>query len=278
MIIRAYSHFFDAKTASLSKATAEDPDFDREVDKFISHIITVLDENNNDSDELSDTSESVSNVTAETDQWSTVAEQSLDWKMGNIQDIFASFFIVEAHHSAKTELENEFVSSHVQKAKGAHDSLIVILRVLLKTIAVTKAAVPNRPKLHIALAMIHEGLLFVRQVIRVNKNNISEALIETWFRTLNEITRTFGPMKQRVKILGKKIAKKVKKHSNIAKKRVLSLVDIVLGDTLLLHALERGDWKQLLLRVEYALVKANITDDATCEQLHRGVILLVRFR
>ena len=263
--------------ASLSKAIAEDPDFDREVDKFISHIIHALDDNNQDAKDeiMSITSESVSNLTTETDEQLSTTDQSLSWNMGNMQDIFTSFFAVEAHAPIKAELDNELVLTQVEKVKEAHDSLAIMLRVLLRTVAVARASVPDRPKLHIALAMIHEGLLFIRQVIRVNKNNISKPLIEAWFRTVSEISKTFGPLKQRTEVLGKKIAKKMKKHSDIAKKRVLSFVDIILGDTLLLHALERGDWRQSLLRVEYALVKASITDEVTCEQLHKALVLLV---
>lgn len=263
-------------TASLSKAIAEDPDFDREVDKFISHIINVLDDENEPSDEISVASESLSNLTTETDQMSVATDQSMRWNVGNMQDVFASFFSIEAHAPTKTELDNKLILSQVEKVKEAHDSLMIILRVLLRTVAVAKASVPDRPKLHIALAMIHEGLLFARQVIRVNKNNISKALIEAWFRTLNETSKTFGPLKQRAELLGKKMAKKLKKHSDIAKKRVLSFVDIVLGDTSLLHALERGDWRLSLMRIEHALVTASITDEVTCEQLHKGAILLVR--
>jgi hypothetical protein len=266
------------QTASLSKAIAEDPDFDRELDKFISHIINVLDDSsgNDTNDDVSVASESVSALTnvTEADQMSVATDLSLQWHV-NMQEMFASFFAVEAHAPVKSGHDNALVLSQVQKVKEAHDSLSIILRVLLRTVAVARASVPDRPKLHIALAMIHEGLLFLRQVIRVNKNNISKPLIEAWFRTMNEISKTFGPLKQRAQALGKKIAKKMKKHSDVAKKRVLSFVDTILGDNLLLHALERGDWKQVLLRIEHALVKANITDEATCEQLHKGAILLV---
>lgn len=270
------STFYLDIIASLSKAIAEDPDFDREVDKFISHIIHALDDSNQDTHDeiISVVSESMSNVTSEIDQLSTT-DQSMSWNVGNVQDIFTSFFAVEANMPIKAELDNELVLTQVEKVKEAHDSLAIILRVLLRTVAVAKTSVPDRPKLHIALAMIHEGLLFIRQVIRVNKNNISKPLIEAWFRTVSEISKTFGPLKQRTEVLGKKIAKKMKKHSDTAKKRVLCFVDIILGDTLLLHALERGDWRQSLLRVEYALVKASITDEVTCGQLHKGAILLV---
>ena len=270
------STFYLDIIASLSKAIAEDPDFDREVDKFISHIIHALDDSNQDTHDeiISVVSESMSNVTSEIDQLSTT-DQSMSWNVGNVQDIFTSFFAVEANMPIKAELDNELVLTQVEKVKEAHDSLAIILRVLLRTVAVAKTSVPDRPKLHIALAMIHEGLLFIRQVIRVNKNNISKPLIEAWFRTVSEISKTFGPLKQRTEVLGKKIAKKMKKHSDTAKKRVLCFVDKILGDTLLLHALERGDWRQSLLRVEYALVKASITDEVTCGQLHKGAILLV---
>ena len=208
---------------SLSKAIAEDPEFDQEVDKFINHIISVLDDHK-DADEVSVTRGSLSKgeSTVDADQISVATEQSqqnTDW---NIQDVFASFFAVEHKKPVQPETDHQLVLTQVEKFRGAHHSVSIILRVLLRTVAIAKATVPDRPKLHIALAMIHESLLFVRQVNRVQNKNISIPLIEAWFKTVNEISRTFAPLKERFEMLGKKMAKKMKKHSDIAKKRVLS--------------------------------------------------------
>jgi hypothetical protein len=72
------------------------------------------------------------------------------------------------------------------------------------------------------------------------------------------------------------IDRKMRKHGSVAKRRILRFVDIILGDTRLLHALELGNWRESLLRFEVAVVKAGIMDTATCEQLHSGVAIMVR--
>lgn len=72
-----------------------------------------------------------------------------------------------------------------------------------------------------------------------------------------------------------KILEKLRKHGTIAKRRLLRFVDICLGDTLLLPALELGDWKTALLRFEAAIVKSDIADKKTCEQLRKGIKILV---
>lgn len=273
---RNFSEYVDLFAASLSKAIAEDPDFDREMDKFISHVLNMIDGKKDSDDALVISRDAASSLDGHSITLPNPSGDKKEMQPWSINDLFGCFFIDDAKAIGDTSFSDyETVESHMQAFEEAHNSGIIMVRVLLRTIAVARASVPNRPKLHIALAMIHEALLFLRQILRVQKANMSKQLIEAWFRTINEVSATFGPLKDRTTLLGQKMAEKLKKHGDVAKRRILRFVDIVLGDTQLLNALEMGDWRMALLRFESAIVKANITDAETCEQLHKGVVLMV---
>ena len=281
---RNFSEYVDLFAASFSKAIAEDPDFDQEVDKYISLLINMLDgkkDTKNGEDESSLSGDSGSVDTLDNDANKTKQSPSMDsnstdssirW---NIHDMLGFFFVEDKKHDAFNSENMRNLQSQTQAFEGVHDSAFVLVRVLLRTVAVARASVPNRPKLHMALAMIHESLLFIRQVLTVQRKNTSKKLIEAWFITLNEIEASFGPLKKRIAALGTQMTKKLRKHGEKAKKRTLKFVDIVLGDTILLHALELGDWRQAISRFEVAVVKAKITDADTCDQLRKGVVMVV---
>jgi hypothetical protein len=264
---RNFSEYVDLFATSFSKAIAEDPDFDAEFDKFFSHIINLLD-GKKDGDDDSQTVNSNNIVDT------TIPSEPDTAESWNINDILACFFVDSKKSETPSSVKEETVL-HAQAFDEAHESAMIFIRVLTRTVTVARASVPDRPRLHIALAMIHEALLLVRQILQVQQKHTSKKLIEAWFRALKEISITFGPLKQRAAVLGVQIAKKFKKHDNIAKRRILRFVDIILGDTQLLHALELVDWRQALSRIEIAIVRSGIIDDATCEQLHRGVLMMV---
>jgi len=276
---RNFSEYVDLFATSFSKAIAEDPDFDREVDKCIAILINLLDGNNDSSknrDDVSLSSECSNSIveTSEPNNRSTSSVSSDSASGWNIHDIFGCFLIDEKRLPSDESEKRQNFQAQTQAFEEAHDSAFVLVRVLLRTIAVARASVPNRPKLHIALAMIHESLLLIRQVLKVQKKNMSKKLIEAWFRTLHHFEVTFGPLKSRSAALWSKIRKKLRKHGDTAKKRILRFVDIVLSDTNLLRSLETGDWRQAVARFEVAIIKAKITDAETCEQLHRGILLM----
>lgn len=276
---RNFSEYVDLFANSFSKAISEDPDFDQEFDKFFSHIINLL-EGKKDGDDESESMKSPKTIddkvsfisTPEREVKTKDADTTECW---NISDFITCFF-VEPKKENKSCTATADSALHAQAFDEAHESAMIFIRVLLRTVSVARASVPDRPRLHIALAMIHEALLLIRQILRVQQKHTSTKLIEAWFRALSEISNTFGPLKQRAAALGVQIAKKFRKHGSIAKRRILRFVDIILGDTQLLHALELVDWRQALARLEIAIVKSCILDAATCEQLHKGLLLMVR--
>ena len=272
---RNFSEYVDLFANSLSKAIADDPDFDSEFDKFVSYIIELLDgkksdQKSSDANRESD-EKNIPQSTPETEVSTSGTNAIESW---NINDIIESFFVDTKMDEKNTPADCK-VMLNAQAFDDAHESAKILIRVLLRTVSVAKAAVPDRPKLHIVLAMIHEILLFVKQILKVQQVHTSKKLIEAWFRALHEISDTFGPLKERVSALGVQIGRKLRKHGSVAKRRILRFVDIILGDTLLLHALELGHWRESTSRIELAIVKAGILDAASCEKLHNGIALMV---
>ena len=267
---RNFSEYVDLFATSLTKAMSEDPDFDYEFDKFFTHLIDLL-EGTPSTDEKNDSNGKKAPQSTLAEMNANHAKASDTW---NINDFFASFFVDTNKVQSSISVDQD-VLLHAQKFDEAHESAQVLIRVLLRTISVAKAAVPDRPQLHIVLAMIHEALLLVRQILKVQRVHTSKKLIEAWFQALRDISDTFGPLKERLAALGRQIENRMRKHGSIIKRRILRFVDIILGDTVLLHSVELGFWRESLARVEAAIVKAGITDAATCEQLHNGLSIMV---
>lgn len=267
---RNFSEYVDLFAISLSKAIAEEPEFDREYNKFISHIITFLEGDEGSADSNSSSTEQCK---TKEDVMSdrVVSEAEVAW---NLQDIFKCIW-TEDVRKVSTFAEEKEIMLQIQAFEEAHDSAMIFIRVLMRTTTVARASVSNRPKLNMALSMILEGLLLIRQLLRIHKKHTSADLVQAWFRTLHGLSTTFGPLRQRTAALWDKILEKLRRHGTIAKRRLLRFVDICLGDTLLLPALELGDWKTALLRFEAAIVKSEIADKKTCEQLRKGVKILV---
>ena len=266
---RNFSEYVDLFAVSFSKAIAEEPEFDREYNKFISHIITFLEGDQSNTPSTQGQTEASDTIDVTNDP--VVPEDPVSW---SLQDIFKCIWTVDNTNIAIIAEEREILSQ-IQAFEEAHDSAMIFIRILMRTTAVARASVSNRPKLNIALSMILECLLLIRQLLRIHKKHTSSHLVQAWFRTLNGLTTTFGPLRQRTSALWDKILEKLSKHGTIAKRRLLRFVDICLGDTLLLPALELGDWKTALLRSEAAIVKSEIADQKTCEQLRKGIKILV---
>ena len=270
---RNFSEYVDLFAVSFSKAIAEEPDFDREYNKFISHIISILEGDDGAADSSSTQDENEERIDSSRASDSVAPEDPVTW---SLQDIFKCIW-TEDNKNVEVFSEEKEVLSQMQAFEEAHDSAMILIRVLMRTTAVARASVTDRPKLNMAFSVILEGLLFIRQLLRIHKKHTSSKLVQAWFRTLNGMSTTFRPIQQRTAALWDKILEKLRKHGTIAKRRLLRFVDVCLGDTLLLPALELGDWKTALMRFEAAIVKSEIADKKTCEQLRKGVKILVSF-
>lgn len=125
-----------------------------------------------------------------------------------------------------------------------------------------------------ALAIMHEMLLFVHNVVKVHQRNITQASIEAWKKTIVDFTNVFGPMNSRFQKICNGIIERLEEHGKIAKLRAMHFADLLIADDRLIESLEKGDISDGILRLESAAVKANILDEEMREQYHKLCILL----
>jgi hypothetical protein len=120
-----------------------------------------------------------------------------------------------------------------------------------------------------ALAITHEIIIFIHNVIKVQQVNMSKASVIAWQKTLAEFTNVFGSMNSRVQAIGNGIIQRLEEHGKVAKVRAICFADTLISDDILMKHLEDGDIKKCLERVENAVVSANILDNESCEQYHK---------
>lgn len=120
-----------------------------------------------------------------------------------------------------------------------------------------------------ALAITHEVLIFIHNVIKVQQVNMSQASVDAWHKTLGEFSKVFGSINSRLQAIGNGIIQRLQEHGKVAKVRAICFADTVISDDLLMKYLESGDLKKCMQRVENAIVFANIMDRESCEQYHQ---------
>ena len=125
-----------------------------------------------------------------------------------------------------------------------------------------------------ALAIIHEILLFVHNVIKVQQVNMTEASIKGWKETITDISNVFGPLKLRLQKIGNGIIQRIEFHGNIAKVRTLTFAELLVADDKLIESLEAGDGSDCIARVESAAVQAEIIDEDMREQYHKLITII----
>ena len=123
--------------------------------------------------------------------------------------------------------------------------------------------------IQISLAIIHEVLLFVRTVIKVQQKNMSQASVEEWKKTFDEFSAIFEPMNKRLQKVANGILQRLEAHGNIAKVRAIRFTDILAADDNLVQYIEAGDVSKCCKRLEYAAVSASIVDEENCAQYHQ---------
>ena len=125
-----------------------------------------------------------------------------------------------------------------------------------------------------ALAITHEVLIFVHNVIKVQQVNMSKASVDAWQKTLFEFTQVFGSVNIRFQAIGNGIIQRLEEHGKVAKVRAIRFADTLISDDLLMKYLENGDLKKCMQRIENALVSANIIDSESCAQYHKICLAL----
>jgi hypothetical protein len=125
-----------------------------------------------------------------------------------------------------------------------------------------------------ALAIVHESLLFIHNVIKVQQVNMTEASIAGWKETVDKLATLFGPMNARVKKVGNGIIQRLEDHGKVAKVRALSFAELLVVDDKLIESLEAGDGADCIARIEDAAVSAGIINEDARAQYHKLVTLL----
>ena len=125
-----------------------------------------------------------------------------------------------------------------------------------------------------ALAIIHEMLLFVHNVIKVQQVNKTQASVLDWKESLDEFATIFGPSHARLQKIGNGILQRIENHGKVAKLRALAFAELLVGDDKLLESLEVGDGNDCIARIENAAVSAEIINEDMRAQYHKLAILL----
>ncbi len=126
-----------------------------------------------------------------------------------------------------------------------------------------------------ALAILHEALLFCHNVIKVQQVNMTETSIIGWKETLDQLGTLFGPMNARVKKVLKGIVQRLEDHGKVAKMRALSFAELLVVDDKLIESLEAGDSADCIIRVEDAAVSAGIINEDARAHYHKLATLFL---
>jgi len=122
--------------------------------------------------------------------------------------------------------------------------------------------------------MIHESLLVIHNIIKVQQVNMTQSSIEGWKEALDEFTTMFGPMNDRLQKIGNGIIQRLEHHGKIAKVRAITFADLLVADDKLIESLEAGNVNDCITRVENAAVSANIINEDLRAQYHKLSVLL----
>lgn len=270
-----WSSWADILWQGFLKAIEEDKDFDDGMNAFITSIINFLDrldriddENNpedvaavrNVSMECADGIE----VQLETDP-TLNCDKNQEPGFWIMNDLFGGVFKandeMREHHGVESSKSIEETHMISEENKSYFDRAFAVLRILMKTVSIARASSVKHPHFRLALAVFYDFLLFLRTIVKIQQRNTSIHSLKVWKRAWEEITSTFGPIKDRLESLGRGIARRMEQQGRKAKVRVLKFADKILGDERLLFALEQAEWDKCLARLEIALVEADIIEE-----------------
>lgn len=269
---------------SFLKAVDEDKDFDEGVNDFMSSIVTFLDrlDRNDGSQDAADLNDSCRSetklpvsvafsgeieveLTPVDSDGSTSTRDMQEPGFWIMNDLFGGIFRTkdEKDDSSKNSFSDQISDLEypaIKEKKTYFDRAFAVLRTLMKTVSIARAASVDQPHFRLSLAICYDFLLFVRTILKVQQRNTSVHSLKVWKRAWEEIVSTFGPIKERLESIGRGMAYRMEHQGRKAKIRVLKFVDKILGDERLLFSLEQGDWDRCLSRLEIALVEAQIIE------------------
>ena len=277
---RSISKYSDIVWKSFLRAIEEDSDFDEGMNHFMTSIINFLErlDKTEDLNDSIDADEQSIVITTSESTSSKVSEEKQDTGFWLMNDILGGIFSpkskvdndddVEDHKIENIEVEMQ-TSTGVQPGPTNIDRAFSVIRTLMRTVSIARAASADEPELKLGLSICYEFLIFVKTVIRVQQKNISPRSLAVWKRAWEEIVSTFGPVKDRLERIGKGIAERMEKQGRRAKIRLLRFVDTLVQDDSLLIAIEQGDWDRCAKQLEVALVTAKVIDEENLDHYHK---------
>lgn len=268
---------------SFLKAVGEDEEFDNGVNAFFTSLREFLhrldkknseeevegqEEESSDAEELScieRTKTFESGTENEVEVQLTQEGNSHDSPDGFwiMNDLFGGFFQGTPNESSPSKVlsDSQHSSSSSQRPRvSGYDRAFAVLKTIMKTVSIARAASVEHPHFRMALAIFYDFLLFVRTIVKIQQRNDSASSLSIWKRAGLEIRSTFGPIKDRIESIGRGIALRMEHQGRIAKARALRLFDRIMTDEALISALEHGEWERGLARLEIALVETEIID------------------
>lgn len=273
---RTLSKYSDILWKSFLRAIEEDDEFDEGVNDFITSIVHFFDRLDGPGGMIDSKGNEATNIvitaTDSTHSSKHIAEnpESGFWFMNDVFGIFGGKG--DTKDDANESIEVECASDKIAddgSFKKTYDRAFAVIRTLMKTVSIARAACVDEPNFKLALSICYEFLLFTKTVIKVQQKNISPHSLQVWRRAWDEIVSTFGPVKERLEKIGEGIAERMKKQGRRAKVRLLRFVDTIVQDDVLLLAMEQGDWDRCGEQVEMAMVQAKIIDDESREHYHK---------
>jgi len=276
---RIFSEGFELFLSSFIKAAEEDANFDSEISNFLSSVIEVLEgfdlgDRKKYHGSVNDTPPSSSQRNVVFDDSSAsqcerdppTAQEAKNETGSWIMDLMYPGVLKRNASILGKDKENK---EDKENFNESYKKIYAFLRTITRTIAIARSSSSDKPSLKMALSIIHEVLLFIRTVIKVQQKNMSQTSLRAWKETLNQWLCILGPINLRLQKVSKGVSQKLEVHGNIAKLRAIRFTDIVLADDRLVDYLETGDISNCLNCLESAAVRANIAKGDDCARCRK---------
>ena len=205
-----------------------------------------------------------------------ISESQTETGLWIMNDILGGIFSNKKDRSKSLSAKPSHPVKETADRKRYYERAFAIIRVLMKTISVARVSSLNDPHLRLALAVVYDIILFVKKVFIVQQKNASVECMDIWARALEEVSTTFGPIKERFEKVGFGIAQRMEKQGRRAKTKLLRFMDEILQDERMLFSLEQGDWENCGIRLELALVRAKIIQKENLVHYRKAVAFLAR--
>jgi len=281
---RVFSEGFELFLTSFITAAEEADDFDSEINKFLSNVIEFLEDFELDGGKKRFSNSFTSNLESpepplqqalqlknqvDENDASVASDSSENSNFWFIKDLFDNIINKRVPDENSEKIVQESFENFNEIGKDSYKKVYDVLTIFMRTISIAKAGCTNKPNLKMALAIIHEMLLFIHNVIKVQQVNMTRASTIGWKETLDDLATIFGPANARLQKIGQGILQRLEDHGKVAKLKALAFADYLVSDDGLVESLETGNFKDCVDRVENAAVLAKIINEDLREKYHK---------